>query len=206
MGDGWWLARGRACDAGREPGYRPPGAQAQPAGRCGDAARRGRDLGTGRRPFERAFGGGGGAQRGHLGVGRASGREQPHREVRARRDVSAGCRWRCRLREQGGRPLQRPARHQDGFPGSGLRGRPRQQPDSGVRPGGQPAVYLDALWEAERPLHRPQRHSLCWRRAVRDGPHGPARRLAEQLGVGEGDPDRRPQDRTGVGDALHSAA
>ena len=38
--------------------------------------------------------------------------------------------------------------------------------------------------------------------AVRTGPPRP---VAEQLGVGEGYPDRRPQDRTGVGDALHSS-
>ena len=39
-------------------------------------------------------------------------------------------------------------------------------------------VHLDALWQAERPLHRPERHPLRGRRAVRDGPHGPTRRLA----------------------------
>ena len=63
---------------------------------------------------------------------------------------------------------------------------------------------LDALWQAEWAIHRPQRYPLRGGWPVGVAPHRSPRPVAEQPGVGEGYPDRRPQDRTGLGDALHS--
>ena len=63
---------------------------------------------------------------------------------------------------------------------------------------------LDALWQAEWAIHRPQRYPLRGGWPVGVAPHRSPRPVAEQPGVGAGYPDRRPQDRTGLGDALHS--
>ena len=60
--------------------------------------------------------------------------------------------------------------------------------------------------KTEWTVHRPQRHPLRGRRPVGHGAQRSTRQLAQQSGVGKGNPDRRPQDRAGLGDAFHSAA
>ena len=64
--------------------------------------------------------------------------------------------------------------------------------------GGNLLAIMDAVRKAERSCNRPQRRPLCGRWVVGSG----TSRMAGQLRMGAGYPDRRRQDR--VGDGLHS--
>ena len=79
------------------------------------------------------------------------------------------------------------------IPGAASRRGSGQQPDPDLRQAGTPPLHLDALWQAERTVHRPRRYPLRGRWPVGRAPHRSSRPVAEQPRLGEGYPDRRPK-------------